>query len=742
MAFLKLDCLDAFYGGPLTLDSKVLTPYGFRLMKDVGIGDEVITPSGKASKIIDIPFEGFEDTYRITFSDGTFVDASEGHKWLVSTGDWNKTQSKWREKRTLELLQNYKLPRNRFRYKIPLVSKNINFSDKQHIISPYILGILIGDGSITKSNPIKITNTKKEIYNEILKELIDGYHLTAMIGKLKNNYNISQPGYGYNNSPNLYALELKRMGLLGKTAEFKFIPNEYLYDSRKNRLRLLKGLMDTDGDVRLRKKYSEYRYSTISERLKNDIIFLVQSLGGLATSTKENDYCYRIYIRIDEDICNVKSNFQSGKNIVRMITDIKHIGKRQVRCITIDNPEHLFVTNDFIVTKNSAGGGKSDALLMAALQYVDSANYNAILIRDTFKNLSEPGALMDRADEWLSNTDAKWNGENRCWKFPSGATLGFGYLDGPKDHYNHQGAEYQFVGIDEIVNIRENQAKYMFSRLRKLEGVDIPIRFRCASNPPEREQLERGAWVKRKYVDPVTRHNDVIFVPAKLPDNPYLNKEEYVKSLNKLDPVTRKQLLDGDWNIRVKGNMFDRSWFEIVDAIPQDVIARVRFWDRAATEEAKTGKQPAFTCGAKWSKTKSKIYYIESIVRFRKTPLGNKQTIRQVADTDGRSVIVGIEQEPGSSGKDVIDDYRRNVLPDFTMKEIPARGRGTKLQWAGPWLTQAEAGNIKVVKGAWNEAFFDEGELFPDGEFKDQIDGCSGAYSMLQKGSGIRVTDV
>ena len=390
----------------------------------------------------------------------------------------------------------------------------------------------------------------------------------------------------------------------------------------------------------------------------------------------------------------------------------------------------------------AAGGGKSDALLMAALQYVDVPGYNAILVRDTFKNLSEPGALMDRADEWLTNTDAKWDGENRRWKFPSGATLSFGYLDGPKDHFNFQSAEFQFVGIDEIVNIRENQARYMFSRLRRLQGVKIPIRFRAASNPPEREQLERGSWVKKKYVDPITREKDIIYIPAKLFDNPYLDKEEYIKSLNKLDPITRKQLLDGDWNVRVKGNMFDRSWFDVVDAAPVNVSGRVRFWDRAATEEAKTGKQPAFTCGAKWSKTRDGIYYIESIVRFRKTPLGNKQTIRQVADTDGRGVIVGIEEEGGSSGKDTADDYRRNVLPDFTLKFIQARSRGSKLEWAGPWATQAEAGNIKIVRGAWNEAFFDEIELFPDGEFKDQADACSGAFSMLQKGSGIRITDI
>ena len=381
----------------------------------------------------------------------------------------------------------------------------------------------------------------------------------------------------------------------------------------------------------------------------------------------------------------------------------------------------------------AAGGGKSDALLMAALQYVDQPIYNSILIRDSFKNLSMSGALIDRAHEWLYSTDAHWDGENRRWKFPSGATLGFGYLDGPNDHFNYQSAEFQFVGIDEAVNIRENQAKYMFARLRRLKGSEIPIRFRCASNPPTREQVAKGAWVKARYVDSKTRHEDVIFVPAKLEDNPYLDREEYKKSLNQLDSITREQLLKGDWNVQAKGTMFDRSWFEIVEAAPQQVSAKVRFWDRAATEEAKEGKQPAYSCGEKWSRNKYGIYYIEHVHRFRKSSLENEQLIRQTADMDGKSVIIGMEQEPGSSGKDVIDYYRRNVLAGFTFKALSARARGSKIEWAMPWASQAEAGNIKIVKGHWNESFLDEIELFPDGEFKDQVDSGSGAFEMLAK---------
>lgn len=384
----------------------------------------------------------------------------------------------------------------------------------------------------------------------------------------------------------------------------------------------------------------------------------------------------------------------------------------------------------------AAGGGKSDALLMAALQYVDIPKYNAILIRDTFKNLSMVGSLMDRANEWLRPTKAHWDGDNKRWRFPSGATLSFGYLDGPNDHFNYQSAEFQFVGIDEAVNIRENQALYMFSRLRRLKGSSVPIRFRCASNPPTREQIAKGQWVKDRYVNKFSREKDVVFIPSFLRDNPFLDKDEYVKSLMNLDPITRAQLLEGDWEINAKGELFDRAWFEIVDVAPAE-MERVRYWDLAATDydpakrkqKENKGQEPAFTSGCKMGKTPSGVYYIENVLRFQKTPRYVEALVRQTADTDGRSVDVWMEQEPGSGGKNTIDHYRRNILPEYHFRgNCP---QGSKIERAMPLSSQAEAGNIKLVRGHWNKDFLDEIELFPNGKFKDQIDSASGAFDML-----------
>jgi predicted phage terminase large subunit-like protein len=410
----------------------------------------------------------------------------------------------------------------------------------------------------------------------------------------------------------------------------------------------------------------------------------------------------------------------------------------------------LLVNNLEAFYGGAAGGGKSDALLMAALQYADCPGYNAIILRDSYQNLIMADGLIPRAIEWLLPTDAKIHDEGKKWSFPSGATLSFGYLSGPRDHFNYQSAAFQFIGIDEMVNIRKNQALYMFSRLRKPKGMadklkSIPLRFRGASNPPAREQLSTGAWVKERYIDPETRAKDTIFISAKLKDNRYLDQEAYIESLNQLDPITRAQLLNGDWNIKPEGRMFQDYWFKIIDQMPsQDqIISTIRFWDFAATEEKKTNKEPCYTAGCKMSKTKNGQYIISSMIRERKEPAYLEALVRQTADMDGKQVPIYAEQEGGSGGKITISHFHRNVVPDFVFSGASTNGK-SKLERAAPFASQAEAGNILLLRGYWNKAFLDEATEFPDGSFKDQIDAADGAYSKLSKPfqGGLRVRSV
>ncbi|MEQ1764235.1 MAG: terminase family protein, partial [Pyrinomonadaceae bacterium] len=219
----------------------------------------------------------------------------------------------------------------------------------------------------------------------------------------------------------------------------------------------------------------------------------------------------------------------------------------------------------------AAGGGKSDALLMAALQYVHVPNYSAILFRRTYANLSKPGALMDRSLTWFSGTDAKWNEQKKTWTFPNKARITFGHLEHENDKYDHNSAEYQFVGFDELTEFTRTQYLYLHSRIRRTNDIPVPLRMRAGSNPPQEPE---GEWVQEMFVpddffigetqDPVIykegvdedgKHRRRVFVPSKLEDNPSLNRDEYDESLSHLDAVTQARLRHGDWRLKKRGEI-------------------------------------------------------------------------------------------------------------------------------------------------------------------------------------------
>jgi len=365
----------------------------------------------------------------------------------------------------------------------------------------------------------------------------------------------------------------------------------------------------------------------------------------------------------------------------------------------------------------AAGGGKTDALLMAALQYVDIPHYAAILFRRTYTDLSLPGALMDRAFEWLSGTDAKWNDKAKTWRFPSGASMSFGYLETENDKFRYQSSEVQFCAFDELSQFTETQYRYLFSRLRRLKGHNVPLRMRSASNPGG----VGHDWVKQRFL---TERRP--FIPARIVDNPYLDAESYEEGLKQLDRTTYLQLRDGDWSARAVGVKFQREWFEIVEALPAG-CKLVRYWDMAATEP-KPGTDPDWTAGALLG-IKDGMVYVCDMKRLRGTPQANEALLKQTAELDGKAIPIRMEQEPGSSGVKAIDDYRRRVLLGWDFNGI--HSTGSKEVRANPFSSMCQAGNVKLLKGPWITTFLDEVEAFPNGSHDDQVDSASGAFSCL-----------
>jgi len=192
----------------------------------------------------------------------------------------------------------------------------------------------------------------------------------------------------------------------------------------------------------------------------------------------------------------------------------------------------------------AARGGKSDALLMAALDYIHVPGYSALILRRTFKELSMATAIMDRSHDWFTNTPAEWDGDNKCWSFPTGgepSRISFGYLETEVDKHRYQGPAFQYIAFDEVTNFLESQYTYLFSRLSRLKTLNVPLRMRCAGNPGG----VGHEWVKERFVSP--GHPDRPFVPATIYDNPHEDHAAYEKAISHSDEITRRQMLYGEW---------------------------------------------------------------------------------------------------------------------------------------------------------------------------------------------------
>lgn len=225
-------------------------------------------------------------------------------------------------------------------------------------------------------------------------------------------------------------------------------------------------------------------------------------------------------------------------------------------------PEHPSETQRaFLATEalealfgGSIGGGKTSALLMAALQYVDIPGYKAIILRGTFTDLFLPGAIGDRFKCWMSDHNKKvgWDPERIGWNtptytaiFPSGARLVFGYLDGLEDHLRYKSCDFQFIGIDSAEEIRERDYRYMLSRLRRpTQGPAslIPLRMRLTATPASDGSSD---WIRQRFV--IERQENRVFVRSCLEDNPHIDQDAYLASLSCLRPVERHRLLHGYW---------------------------------------------------------------------------------------------------------------------------------------------------------------------------------------------------
>ncbi len=443
----------------------------------------------------------------------------------------------------------------------------------------------------------------------------------------------------------------------------------------------------------------------------------------------------------------------------------------------------------------AAGGGKSIALLLEAVRYVNERKYRAILFRRNFPELER--TLIPESRLMFEGL-ARYNGQHHTWTFPSGAVIQFGYLDRDEHVHRYQGAEYQFVGWDELTTQPTDYPyRYMISRMRSVSG--IPLRLRAATNPGgsgEAWVLKRFApWLYKPgfyleeyegpYVDsgqvlryaklgdeelrvepddifecadcgaewradqPTPPKRDVCtanhpvartrqFIRSMLEDNPMLMTDgQYAAGLQALDPLRYEQLRHGDWMIRPgKGLFFQRDWFiiEPVAPTPVELEMPVRYWDRAATEGAGDWTVRVLMARHKVTKT----VWVLDVVREQLAPHDVQQTIivTAVADRDRwGQVRTVLEQDPGSAGKYEVDAHARAMHGHNVATRRPT---GDKVARAKPWSAHCKLGTVRLVRARWNHAFINEHVGFPEAAHDDQVDAADGAYAEVSSGGAIR----
>lgn len=421
---------------------------------------------------------------------------------------------------------------------------------------------------------------------------------------------------------------------------------------------------------------------------------------------------------------------------------------------------------DIAIYGGAAGGGKSFALLMEPLRHIGVSDFGCVIFRRTNVQVKNEGGLWDESMKLYPHAQAKPITHELWWKFPKGTSVAFAHLEYDKTVLDWQGSQIPLIEFDELTHFSEYQFFYMLSRNRSTCGVRPYVRASCNPDPdswvarfiswwidqetgyaiPERSGVLRWfvrigdqiVWADEPeellgYTNPIDGESippkSVTFVPSKLSDNKALMAADpgYVANLMALDTVERARLMDGNWKVRKAGGMFKREWFEIVDAIPSGA-ARIRSWDFASTEAKLKGKPPDWTAGVKLARPSNGVFYVENVSRAQEASHDVETRVLNTASQDGTSCRVTIPKDPAQAGTYQADTYIKK-LAGYDVAAIPPTG--DKETRARPAAAQAAAGNLKLLRGDWNQAFIDELCAFPNGANDDQVDGLSDALNDL-----------
>ena len=356
------------------VDRQVLTPTGWQAIGELRVGDLVVGSDGQPTPVLGVFPQGRRHVFRVQAQDGASTLCCAEHLWTVRTPE-DRRRGTRRTLRTDEMIGRLR-SHHQHRFELPLVSAPVEFEPREVPLDPYALGLLLGDGCLTTRTTPSFTTADPELA-EALEERLDGIELKR---KSEVDYVLRHVD-GHRGGvivANPVTVALRQLGLAGTRSSTKFIPEAYLHNSSDVRIGVLQGLLDSDGGpVTQPGRTCRIQYTTCSSRLRDDVVFIVRSLGGVAYSRTRPAEGRRpglargraVYHRHDAHVMDIRLpngiepfrltrkrdayRAHGAGRPMRFIDSIEPAGEAETVCIQVGAADSLYVTDDFLVTHNT-----------------------------------------------------------------------------------------------------------------------------------------------------------------------------------------------------------------------------------------------------------------------------------------------------------------------------------------------------------------------------------------------------
>lgn len=356
--------IDPGRGKAVKNSTLVKVPNGWKKIGEIKEGEQVIAADGSTTVVEGAYPQGKVQLYKITFADGRTIECCGEHLWKVYFKCTTK-HKRWRVVNTHEMIRLMSLIDARLY--IPLTESEF-IPDVSLPIDPYLLGVILGDGGISSSS-VTVSKKDPELFDNIKPLLDEGLTLSAIDNVTQI---IKTTCDGWERNPLI--TKLREMGLMGKCSWEKFVPAQYLNSSSLQRLRLLQGLMDTDGTANKIDQGGSISFCSTSEQLAKDVQYLVRSLGGIASiSVKNTKFTYKGEVKEGRTSYNVNIRYKTPSQLFTLprklertndnnqyagglklrIISIDKAGIEEATCISVAHEEKLFVIENFVVTHNT-----------------------------------------------------------------------------------------------------------------------------------------------------------------------------------------------------------------------------------------------------------------------------------------------------------------------------------------------------------------------------------------------------